>query len=638
MPVGRWCRCRCRAVVVLGALLLALLAGSADATDVFQVPFTTDAIMIPSSFNDLEFSINDTGQIGPDGPWQAAVLMLGFHQRKSMVEPWDGGPVVPMWPTGSVITQLLTTAGGGFYNQSTNASQPWIEFGNDGENDMVLADYNVHQRSEGQGILDSITMMNSRFETPGYANINATIYAMNVSHVTLRDGTTTYVPQVGNLALGRPDDVDLGGTTWAGTSIIEQMKAQGHVKTNSFGLHLGSAPLGQKASLILGGYDEARVVGPVAAFQMMLGEPFVFLADVFLGVETGARHFNVSEFDAPIWQGDAIDAVNEHVGGKKGHVVVAPNPAVPGMYLPAPTCANAAKYLPVRYDNATGYYLWDTADPHYAPLINSAAFLGFTFADQAAKNVTIKVPLKLLNLTLDKPITQTPTAYFPCHDVGKDNDMWELGRAFLQAAFFAINFEQNLTFLAQAPGPAMSQSIVRPFQVDDRTLVSQPEAAFLDSWLASWPSAVPTDPPRRALSGGAIAGVAIGILAGLGAIAGAAFFLWRRRKRAKEGDPEPSELHTGGLHRHKKRRDSKSDGDINEVDSKTGVQEAADTPVNELESPVKVPPSEAPTSPGVYEMPTPLGFGSEAPTSPGVYEMPADPTYSKGEKRPTRNS
>jgi hypothetical protein len=51
-----------------------------------------------------------------------------------------------------------------------------------------------------------------------------------------------------------------------------------------------------------------------------------------------------------------------------------------------------------------------------------------------------------------------------------------------------------------------------------------------------------------------------------------------------------------------------------------------------LESPVKAPVSEAPTSPGVYEMGTPLVSGNEAPTSSGVYEMPAEPLGFRDEK------
>ncbi|KAK0618821.1 aspartic peptidase domain-containing protein [Immersiella caudata] len=576
--------------------------------------------MNQAAFDHYEFSINGTGQFGPDGPWQPAVLMLGYHHRQTMTEPWDGGEVVPMWPTGSIITQLFTPAAGGLYNKSENATQPWIEFGNGGENDMQLADFPLMHKSEGQGIHDFVTIMNSRFESPGYANINATIYAMNVSQVHLRDGKGTYVPNVGNLALGRPEDIDIGGSRWQGVSILEQMKSQGHIKTNSFGLHLGSVPLDQKGSLILGGYDEARVVGPVAAFEMVLGHPILFLNNVALGVETGAHHFTAEP--APIWQGDAVDAVAVQLGGRQGNIILNPNPAVPGIYLPAPTCENAAKYLPVKYDNNTGYYLWDTSEPHYEPLINSAAYLAFTFADHQARNVTIKIPMKLLNLTLDKPITQAPTPYFPCHDVERVDGYWELGRAFLQGAFFGVNFDRNFTYLAQAPGPAMRQSIVRPYDSQGSPMISLPEEAFVDSWLASWPSAVATEPPQKSLSGGAIAGVVIGMIAGLGLIGGALFFFWRRRRDEKERrDQEP---------------DSKSDSDVKEMGSETGVQEAADTPVLELESPVKVPVSEAPTSPGVYEMGTPLAFGSEAPTSPGVYEMPAEPLGFRDEKGGSR--
>ncbi|KAK4443055.1 aspartic peptidase domain-containing protein [Podospora aff. communis PSN243] len=627
------CRCSCSAVLLA---LVGLPAVAMAATDVFQVPFSTDPIVTPTAFDKYEFAITGTGQFGPDGPWQAAVFMLGYHIRPGMTDRWHGGPVVPMWPTGSVITQLLTVKGRGFYNQSENATQPWIEFGNGGDNDLKLADFNAHQRSQGQGIHDYVTMMNSRFEAPGYANINATIAAMNISHIQLRNGRGEYIPNVGNLALGRPADVDFGGFPWPGKSILEQMKEQGHIKTNSFGLHLGSAPLNQRGSLILGGYDEARIVGPIASFQMILGTPVIFLADIALGVATGISHLPTTpETPISVWDGSATDLVSEHLGGRKGNIVITPNPAVPGIYLPSPTCANAAKYLPVTYSVDTGYYLWDTTAPLYSQLINSASYLAFTFGDHQAKNVTIKIPLKLLNLTLDKPITDVPTPYFPCHDVGKTQEtgMWELGRAFLQGAFFGINFERNYTFLAQAPGPAMSQSVVHPFAVDDissNTIISQPEKHFVDSWMASWPEAVETEAPRKGLSGGAIAGIVIGVLAGLGLMGAGLWFLWRRRRQAREKEAEPSELHTGGLHRHKKKEDVK-DGDVKEFGPpESGVQEAADTPVVELDSP-KPPMSEAPTSPGVYEMGTPLPFGNEAPTSPGVYEMPAEPLGSRGE-------
>lgn len=630
---------------------------AADALDVFQVPFTTDSVVdfTKTAFNYLELSINNTGQIGPDGPWQAAVLMLGNYQRKSLTEVWDGGPLVPMWPTGSIITQLLTTEGGGVYSPSANASEPWIEFGNNGTNDMAYADVGARQRSEGQGILDSLTLMNARFEQPGYANLNASIYAMNNSRIVNRDNRTTWRPEVGNLALGRPADNDSQNITFKGTSIIEQMKTQGLVKTNSFGLHLGSAPLQQKASLILGGYDEARVLGPVAAFAMQLGEPFVFLMDVFLGVETGPSHFNLSSapsspvdptLPGPIWQGDAIDDLNVHAGGKKGSIVLFPNPAVPGLYLPSPTCANAAKYLPVTYDNTTKYYLWDTTSPLYTRLIRSPSYLAFTFSSYLATNTTIKIPFTLLNLTLSPPILPAGTPdkqYFPCHDLDADNGYWELGRAFLQGAFFGINYEQNLTFLAQAPGPGMEQSIIRTFAAGDKTVSvgdgkpkSEEEGwqSWVESWRGEWTQLavdLKGEPEeKKGLSGGAVAGVVIGVLAGLGAVAAMGWFFWRKRREAKEREEkEPKELSTGGQARHKKRRVSKDGGDVKEVDTENGVAEAADTPVMELESPVPKAGtvSEAPTSPGAYEMEGPQNgrFTEVSGESQAVYEMPAEP-------------
>ncbi|KAK4132200.1 hypothetical protein BT67DRAFT_93625 [Trichocladium antarcticum] len=181
-----------------------------------------------------------------------------------------------------------------------------------------------------------------------------------------------------------------------GTSIIEQMKKTGLVTSNSFGLHTGSAALGQGGSLVIGGYEQNR-----------LGTPFIFLAEVTIGVETGRWPFNTSERNmGGIWEGTTDAAglrASSLLGGRIGSVVVSPNPAVPGIYLQGPTCANAAKHLPVKWDDRLKYYLWDTRDPAYWAIVNSGAYLGFVLADTQATNVTIKVPFKLLNLTLESP-------------------------------------------------------------------------------------------------------------------------------------------------------------------------------------------------------------------------------------------
>ena len=60
------------------------------------------------------------------------------------------------------------------------------------------------------------------------------------------------------------------------------------------------------------------------------------------------------------------------------------------------------------------------------------------------------------------------------------------GRAFLHAAFFSVNLEQNVTYLAQAPGSDMGQSAVRGAAAGRRSLQTHPNEEFEKPWRSSW--------------------------------------------------------------------------------------------------------------------------------------------------------
>lgn len=58
-----------------------------------------------------------------------------------------------------------------------------------------------------------------------------------------------------------------------------------------------------------------------------------------------------------------------------------------------------------------------------------------------------------------------------------------LGRAFLQAAFFGYSLDQNVSYLAQAPGPDVQQSVVRAWRPEDTGAESSLPP---DAWATSW--------------------------------------------------------------------------------------------------------------------------------------------------------
>ena len=164
------------------------------------------------------------------------------------------------------------------------------------------------------------------------------------------------------------------------------------------------------------------------------------------------------------------------------------------------------------------------------------------------QNFTINVPFMLLNLTLDAPLAQKPTPYFPCSPTPSK---YLLGRAFLQAAFLGVNWQHNDTgpwFLAQAPGPNIaSDPQVVTIAPQDAYLASS-GASWADTWKDIWTpieieAAQPTTPtptapptPQSSSTGspvGAIAGVAVtAVVALIVAIVGVYFYIRRKYKRA----------------------------------------------------------------------------------------------------------
>ncbi|KAK4461307.1 hypothetical protein QBC42DRAFT_94504 [Cladorrhinum samala] len=624
------------------AAILAILATPSDAADgVFQIPFTTDT----GWFGD--------GKFGPDGPWQAAAIVLGTTTMEAMMRNNTNSTWAAMWPSAQSFTALLTseTRADGVYKITGSEAQrrkSWAEYGASGLNPMMGPAHYANQFSMGVGLIDSLTIPDFRWSDPGYANVNVSIYAMNstwVSPFSPDDLTTSRytLPPVGWLGLGRPADgmsllgqfpEYLIGDGLTGDGLIEQMKKDDLVGSRSFGLHMGSAALDQKGSLMVGGYDESRVIEPVGTFEMQLGQAVMTLLDVVLGSEVGGWPFNSPREEVGgIFQGTDDEMGLQSVGmfgRKKGSVLVSPNPLVPGIYLPNNTCANAAKHLPVRFDEKIGYYLWNTEDAAYSRIVGSPAYLGFVFADTSNTNITIKVPFKLLNLTLENPIVDRPTPYLPCHDTGShETGVWELGRAFLQASFYGVSFDRNLTFLAQAPGPNGDAAVPRALKPEDNTLVSKPASHFADSWSSQWvvlkEDAAKSDAQPNAengIGGGAIAGIVIGVMAGLALVAVAGWFFWRKRKQQHSG---PAELQDSEIQNCDGRPSANREKKIHEMSDTPFVSEMSDSPlVSEMaDTPVAsklYPPQNLP------ELESPIGL-SEAPGSAVVYEMAGNETW-----------
>ena len=138
-----------------------------------------------------------------------------------------------------------------------------------------------------------------------------------------------------------------------------------------------------------------------------------------------------------------------------------------------------------------GVYIWHTngsTSAQYQQVVRSPAYLAFVFESPGVGNITIKVPFALLNLTLEAATVLSPQQYFACRPfyANDESGYYEMGKAFLQAAFIGMNWGQNKWFLAQAPGPGVGSSNVQPIGDLDTYINADPIDNFAKSWGTNW--------------------------------------------------------------------------------------------------------------------------------------------------------
>ena len=237
-------------------------------------------------------------------------------------------------------------------------------------------------------------------------------------------------------------------------------------------MHVGSVNHKVAGSLVVGGYDSSRCIGePIVSDSQS-----VQLSKITLGVVSGGSAF----INAPpsstnlLKSSDGTNSLETY-----------PNPAVPYLYLPKDTCDAIAAHLPVTYSEEFNLYFWNTEDQAYQSIVSSPHSLGFTFTSSNGQSSYIRIPFALLDLTLDQPLVSQPTAYFPCSPWTSESTPYHLGRAFLQGAFLAQNWQTNKLFLAQAPGPDLSSlpQYVKNIKSSDTSLAP---ATNPPDWAETW--------------------------------------------------------------------------------------------------------------------------------------------------------
>lgn len=465
--------------------------------------------------------------------------------------------------------------------QGSNASSAWNIFY-----------WNVQGGSRQADVGDQITWGAEEATIP---NVSLTVIYDTCQ--TYPNGRS-YPVSVGNLVLGAPRLRDTASGVNMNT-LAAWLYTSNHIPSYSYSMHIGSVSPRIPGSLVLAGYDSTRLLGE-ASSQPVVGSTGVLqivLRDIGLRVAEGGSPF--PSFTTSHRGGLFLDD-EQQKGGMVLPRLVSIDPTKPYMYLPEATCNAITAFFPVSFDAGLGLYIWNVQSAEYATLAASPAYLSFTFnkdgSSASAQNLTVRIPLQLLTLTLQEPLVEGQNlTYFPCF---LSTDTPVLGRAFLQAAFVAVNWAEGLGngtwMLGQASGPALFEAgsgagdeNVTPIAVDDRTLSGSGEGSWAASWAGYWthlPGGTGNGTDTHSsggLSAGAKAGIGVGagisglIIAG---IAGWALVLRRRKQgvgaaSGNEGHMQPvAELPAGGTHSQPLELASEGTARPREVEAKDHVR------------------------------------------------------------------
>lgn len=247
---------------------------------------------------------------------------------------------------------------------------------------------------------------------------------------------------------------------------------------------------------MLGGYDKSRFESHVYNFTFadtpdrMLRVGLQSIYTSFSLTDLGKRNLATSHMTT-------IDSTVSH------------------LWLPGDTCDMFAEAFGLTYDEAANYYLIN--DTMHNKLLEKNPTLTFTLADEeissnATENIQINLPYAAFDLSIKNPAYPNTTNYFPIRR-SKDDSQNTIGRVFLQEAYLIVDYERKIFSLAQANFTATMP------EKDIRTIYS---ADYVSSASPS------------TLSGGAKAGIAIGVIAGVLLLFSAVYLYWWRPRKQKK--------------------------------------------------------------------------------------------------------
>ncbi|KAJ8611643.1 hypothetical protein MRB53_037867 [Persea americana] len=280
-------------------------------------------------------------------------------------------------------------------------------------------------------------------------------------------------------------------------SFMQSLYNNGSIPSRSYGYTAGNQYRNNKVfgSLTLGGYDTNRFDMSKALSWNMYPDSS---RDLVVGIDTITTNSTAS-------------------GGSRssllpdGHIAAYIDSTVPEIWLPESACQAFEQAFNLTYNSASKRYLVDATTHTSLRTYNPA--VTFTLSNGNSTS-TIMLPYSAFDLNVSFPIVNSSTYYFPLQRAANDTQ-YTLGRAFLQEAYLIADYDHSNFTVAPCTWDNVGSTSIKNTLSPSLQAVANANSGSSSS---------------SGISGGAIAGIVIGVLALL-AIIGAAVFFFLRRKR-----------------------------------------------------------------------------------------------------------